>query len=135
MSFIWSVTFAKLFFFGQQENIYIVMFLQSRSECSSLLVKEEHERNRDVIRRVSIANHLKEGSLSAAGALSVICENIQNQTMNIIRRFLIGLIQEQKNKKATTKRLIQTYEIVPALPKVLKNTPKMYYTVSQCSLY
>lgn len=79
-----KVTFAKLFLFGQQENIYIVMLLQSGSERSSLFVKKEHKRNRDVIRRVSISNHLKERRLSAACALSVICENIQKQMMNII---------------------------------------------------
>lgn len=60
------------------------MFLQSGSKRSSLFVKEEHKRNGDVIRRVSVSNHLKKWCLCNAGALSVICENIQNQTMNII---------------------------------------------------
>jgi len=70
-------TFSQLFLFGEQENVHIVMFLQSSSECSSLFAEEEHQGNCDVICRFSISNHLEQWRLSTATTLSVIWENIQ----------------------------------------------------------
>ncbi len=61
------------------------MFLQSGSERSSLFAEEEHQGNCDVICRLPISNHLEEWGLSIAAALSVICENIQNRRVQILR--------------------------------------------------